>query len=178
MTTDLHQRPGFDQNFWFWTQVICGNCIAIVDVVKGSIITAFLLLQLPQNSSYVCTTVHVQSEIKKILGQNRFYGEGLGLLFGSKTKLVATIWFPEDLENTPFYERYVSGELFFFFQKNSHTNWIRSSVEVLGCKFNSSLVFCFFLFSFLGCCCCCWEAVFFCTTSTWTGSGTSTASMT
>ena len=79
-----------------------------------------MLLQLPQNSSYVCTTVHVQSEIKKILGQNRFYGEGLGLLFGSKTKLVATIWFPEDLENTPFYERYVSGELFFFFFKKIH----------------------------------------------------------
>ena len=47
------------------------------------------------------TTVQIQSQFKiKILGQNRVYGEDLGL---KQNKNGATMWFPEDLENTPFH---------------------------------------------------------------------------
>ena len=52
-TSDLHHRPGFDQLFWFWTQIepakwlnwikylICGCCFASVEVVKWGIIADF-----------------------------------------------------------------------------------------------------------------------------------------
>ena len=47
------------------------------------------------------TTVQVNSEFKfKTLVQNRVYGEDLRSL--QKQKIGATMWFPEDLEDTPF----------------------------------------------------------------------------
>ena len=46
------------------------------------------------------TTVQVQSEFKfKTIGQNGVYGEDMRSLT-SKTKIGATMWFPEDLEDT------------------------------------------------------------------------------
>ena len=107
--------------------------------------TSTIVIQLQQFRYYVSLcTVQVHSEFKiKILDQNQVYCEDLRLLT-LKTKFGTTMYFPEDLENTPFtrlspkYPSNINGGS----SDSGHTNTIpkKSGTKILQGKFKLSTI--------------------------------------